>query len=117
MALRDEPARRVHDPLAAVGDGARLDQIAALPFGTEAEALVRDELVGRFLTKSSDVRIAAPAPSDVGQHWSFVSGSKTIAAFLMSSSEYSCWNCEYGLLTECFHQRMPLAEMLIGRGQ
>ncbi len=37
---------------------------------------------------------AAPAPSDVGQHWSLVSGSKTIGEFLMSSREYSSWNCE-----------------------
>ena len=28
-----------------------------------------------FFTKSSLARIAAPAPSLVGQHWSFVSGS------------------------------------------
>src|SRR6185369_5133399 len=47
VTLRDEAAGRIHYPLAAVGDGAGLDQIAALPFGTEAEALVRDELVRR----------------------------------------------------------------------
>ena len=51
-----------------------------------------------FLTKSSLARIAAPAPSEVGQHWSLVSGPKTIGAFRMSSSVYSSWNWRVGVV-------------------
>jgi len=51
---------------------------------------------------------AAAAPSEVGQHCSLVSGSYTIGAFMMSSSVYSSWNCEFGLLTECLWFLRPI---------
>ncbi len=44
-------------------------------------------------TKRSEATIAAPDPSEVGEHWSLVSGSWIIFAALMSSIEYSSWNC------------------------
>src|SRR5262245_37827928 len=44
VALGDETARRVHDPLATVGDGTRVDQLAALACLAEPEALVGDQL-------------------------------------------------------------------------
>ena len=44
-------------------------------------------------TKRSEATIAAAAPSEVGEHCSFVSGSWIIRASLISSSEYSSWNC------------------------
>src|SRR5437867_25809 len=47
VPLGDEATRRVHDPLAAIGDGARVDQLAALAGLTQAEPLVGDQLVGR----------------------------------------------------------------------
>ena len=59
-------------------------------------------------TKSSLARIAAPAPSEVGQHCSLVSGSQTIGAALICSSEYSSWNWEYGLFTECLWFFQPI---------
>eukprot|EP01137_Pigoraptor_chileana_P036256 Opistho-2@31508 len=52
-------------------------------------------------TKSSLHTIAAPAPSDVGQHCSMVSGANTSLDFSICSRVYSSRNCEYGLLTEC----------------
>ncbi|WP_241684146.1 hypothetical protein [Actinomadura sp. J1-007] len=52
-------------------------------------------------TKRSLTTSAAAAPSEVGEHWSLVSGSKIIVAFRTSSREYSSWNCAYGLCTEC----------------
>src|SRR5207245_8985772 len=52
-----------------------------------------------FLTKSSLASTAAPGPSDVGQHWSLVSGSWTIGAASMSSMGSASWTCEEGLLT------------------
>ena len=47
-------------------------------------------------------------PSEVGEHWSFVSGSWITFAALMSSSEYSSWNCAYGLFTECLWFFQPI---------
>jgi hypothetical protein len=52
-------------------------------------------------TKRSDATIAAAEPSEVGEHWSFVSGSWIIRAPLISSRVYSSWNWAKGLLTEC----------------
>ena len=52
-------------------------------------------------TNASLATIAAPEPSDVGEHCSLVSGSEIIFAARMSSSVYSSWNCAYGLFTEC----------------
>ncbi len=54
----------------------------------------------RFTT-SSEQRIAAPEPSEVGQHWSLVSGPKICGDSRIWSSVYSSWNWEYGLLVEC----------------
>ncbi len=45
-------------------------------------------------TNSSLASTTAPEPSEVGQHWSFVSGSCTIGAARISSRVYSSWNCE-----------------------
>ena len=44
-------------------------------------------------TYFSEATITAAAPSEVGEHWSFVSGSWIIRASLISSSVYSSWNC------------------------
>ena len=44
-------------------------------------------------TNRSDATIAAPAPSEVGEHCSFVNGSWIIGASAISCSEYSVWNC------------------------
>ena len=52
-------------------------------------------------TKRSDASTTAAAPSEVGEHCSFVSGSWIIFASLISCSVYSVWNWAYGLLTEC----------------
>ena len=52
-------------------------------------------------TNSSLATIAAPDPSEVGEHCSLVSGSEIIFAARMSSRVYSSWNCAYGLFTEC----------------
>ena len=59
-------------------------------------------------TKRSDATTAAAEPSEVGEHWSFVSGSWITFAALMSSIEYSSWNCAYGLLTECLWFFQPI---------
>ena len=59
-------------------------------------------------TNRSEATTAQPAPSEVGEHCSFVSGLWIIFAFLMSSSEYSSWNCAYGLLTECLWFFQPI---------
>ncbi len=59
-------------------------------------------------TKSSLATMAAPAPSEVGQHWSLVSGPYTTGAPRISSSVYSSWNCEYGLFTECLWFFQPI---------
>ena len=47
MALRDEPARRVHDPLPAVRHVAAPHELVALPDRREPERLVRQQLVAR----------------------------------------------------------------------
>ena len=47
VALRDQTAGRVDDPLAAVRGGTGLDELAALARAAQAEALVRDDLVDR----------------------------------------------------------------------
>ncbi len=52
-------------------------------------------------TNASLATIAAPDPSEVGEHCSLVSGSEIILAARMSSRVYSSWNCAYGLFTEC----------------
>ena len=44
-------------------------------------------------TKRSEAMTAHADPSDVGEHWSLVRGSWMTLAALMSSSEYSSWNC------------------------
>ena len=54
-----------------------------------------------FLANSSEQRIAAAAPSLVGQHWNLVSGSKTIGAARISSRLDACRNCERSLATAC----------------
>ena len=59
-------------------------------------------------TNRSEATIAAAEPSDVGEHCSFVSGSWITFAALISSSEYSSWNCAYGLLTECLWFFQPI---------
>jgi len=45
MTLGDEPARGVDDPLAAVGDSAFVDQVAAFALAAETESLIGDEFV------------------------------------------------------------------------
>jgi hypothetical protein len=58
VALRDEAAGRVHDPFAAVGHGARVDQLAALPRRAEPEPLVGDELVrGEAVVQLHDLHV------------------------------------------------------------
>ena len=59
-------------------------------------------------TKRSLATTAAPEPSEVGEHWSLVSGSWITCAFLMSSSEYSSWNWAKGLFTECLWFFQPI---------
>ena len=59
-------------------------------------------------TKRSEATIAHAAPSEVGEHCSFVSGSWIMRESLISSSVYSVWNCAYGLLTECLWFLKPI---------
>ena len=59
-------------------------------------------------TNRSDATTAAAEPSDVGEHWSLVNGSWIIRADLISSIEYSSWNCAYGLFTECLWFFQPI---------
>ena len=59
-------------------------------------------------TKRSLATIARAEPSEVGEHCSLVSGSWIIFASMMSSSEYSSWNCAYGLFTECLWFFQPI---------
>src|SRR5690606_7441287 len=47
MAFGDESAGWVDDPLAAVGDGAGVDEFAGFTFGAQAECFVGDEFVCR----------------------------------------------------------------------
>jgi hypothetical protein len=65
MTLGDQAPRRVDDPLAAVGDGTLVDELATRPLGTEPEPFVGDELVGG----------EAVVELDVGQRCSLVNGS------------------------------------------
>ncbi len=52
-------------------------------------------------TNRSDTTSAAAAPSEVGEHWSFVSGAWISLAARISSTEYTSWNCAFGLFAEC----------------
>lgn len=52
-------------------------------------------------TNRSDTTTAAAAPSEVGEHWSFVSGRCTTGAARISSTVYTSWNWAYGLFAEC----------------
>uniref|UniRef100_A0A6B0V479 Uncharacterized protein n=1 Tax=Ixodes ricinus TaxID=34613 RepID=A0A6B0V479_IXORI len=54
----------------------------------------------RRRTTSSLTSNAAAAPSDVGQHWSLVSGPNTVGDSRISCKVCSSWNCELGLFTE-----------------
>lgn len=51
--------------------------------------------------KACETRTAAAPPSEVGQHWSFVSGSWISVDFMIWSKVYSSWNWEYGFLALC----------------
>lgn len=52
-------------------------------------------------TNRSDTTTAAAAPSEVGEHWSLVSGAWMVFAARISSTVYGSWNWAYGLFTEC----------------
>lgn len=52
-------------------------------------------------TNRSDTTTAAAAPSEVGEHWSLVSGRWMVRAARISSTVYASWNWAYGLFTEC----------------
>ncbi len=52
-------------------------------------------------TNRSETTTAAAAPSDVGEHCSFVSGSWIGFAARISSTVYTSWNCAFGLFAEC----------------
>lgn len=47
------------------------------------------------MTNSSEATMAAPAPSEVGQHCSLVRGPVTLGELRICSRLYSSWNWEY----------------------
>src|SRR5262249_18165484 len=47
VTLRDQAARRIHHPLAAIGIGGGIDELPRLALGAEAKRFVGDELIGR----------------------------------------------------------------------
>jgi len=56
---------------------------------------------GRASRKACEQMTAAPAPSDVGLHWSFVRGGWIMVLLRISSRVYFCWNWAYGFRWEC----------------
>ena len=69
-------------------------QTGQLRFTTfEAYPMTAEDMRRAQSAFPSLARIAAPDPSEVGEHCSLVTGSEIIGAFMMSSREYSVWNC------------------------
>ena len=61
VALGDQPAGRVHDPLPAVRRGALVDQVRALAFAAEPEGLVGQQLVGgEAVVQLDDLEVLGP---------------------------------------------------------
>src|SRR5512140_2650994 len=65
------------------------------------DAATRIGFVVYWRAFSIEQRIAAAAPSPVGQHMYSVLGQETTRAFITSSRLTSVWYWEYGLCMEC----------------
>src|SRR6266498_4772324 len=72
-------------------------------YGSEVrtDAATHTGFVVYCLALSADIRIAAAAPSPVGQHMYRVLGQAIGRAVSTSSSGVSFWYCAYGLWTPC----------------